>query len=52
MGRIHYYFLCRTTSKSRVPGKVIDTGGGFLLEEEEQEELKPKPIVYPPGIIR
>ncbi|XP_013403478.1 DNA repair protein complementing XP-A cells homolog isoform X2 [Lingula anatina] len=38
--------------KVKVPGKVIDTGGGFLLEEEDQQEAASTvKIAHPPAPV-
>lgn len=33
----------------KVPPKMIDTKGGFILEEEEEEEHETANVVHEPG---
>ena len=42
---ICYIHVHRGGSKADVPKKVTDTGGGFLLDEEEQEVMKRQKVV-------
>ena len=41
-------FLCFYRKQTKVGKKPVDTGGGFLVEEDEEGEMEQK-IVHPPG---
>ena len=42
------FFLCFYRKQTKVGKKPVDTGGGFLVEEDEEGEMEQK-IVHPPG---
>ena len=50
---VHFSFEVASASNNVLAGtKIIDTGAGFLLEEDpEEDSTAPVKIVHQPGII-
>ena len=49
----HRFIRSDDTVKVKAPPKVIDTGGGFLLEEDpdDDKDSDKTKVVHPPGRI-
>ena len=44
------YDVISNRKRSKTGKKPVDTGGGFLIEEDEEGEMEQK-IVHPPGRV-
>jgi DNA-repair protein complementing XP-A cells len=46
-----FHFLFVGVANLKTAPKIIDTEGGFILEEEEEEEHKTRNVVHQPGKV-
>lgn len=47
----HFYLLFIGMANVKAAPKIIDTEGGFILEEEEEEQCTIGKVVHQPGKV-